>query len=606
MKKRLASILLSSTLLFLTASCGSNLSAQITFHDGDNVLGTLEGASGTKIADNADLKGKLDGFETKEGYSFRGWHQKSDFSDSSISVYYIPYINLDLYGNFLKKVTVTLKAGDGAFASGAKTTYSGIEGDQFESSFPTPTKANATFASWHYTDTSGADTVYDSKVFPSDDLTLTAVYSNWPTLSFVTNVPGYAIDPAIIEPGTAVPASLIDSTKLESRADYKFVGWYTDTAFTKVFDFTSMPSADTTIYAEFLQKQQITFTSLVSGFDDSSLTISAFPGDPIEAPDINPAVFFQDKKYFAGWYRDPADLTSKYSFVEMPSSSLALTAVWTSDPLISLYSDFNGTTAVFSTVDDKEPEGTIDLAGSIPTYDSDEYSFEGWYTLDESSNKVYLADQANYKVTEDPISIYAYFKPKFVLSVSYADAYGNPLTAAITDEADIHASQGDTAATYNDVYTKVAAYLDASYAAYSVTGTDPGYKIRAFVTALYTTKQMPVIYFPYEISAPTTIYALLAKKISFKCQYTKEGETVLSDIASLSGYQKDDITVNPVSQGTDGYYYVYGNKTDKLISKYDFNYAYDITDAAKTQFELPTVMPKENITLALTFIAKEP
>src|SRR5574344_147575 len=191
MKNRIAQALILFSLLPLFASCGgTDYTGSISFYDGETLLGTLTGKSGTLIEDDETLKNELAGYEVKTSYQFDSWHKSTDFSDAAVKVKAIPYSTLNLYGHFLKEVTVTLDANGGTFASGAVTSYSGVEGYELSADFPTPSKSKSSFEGWYVT---GSSEKLDGKFFfPAQDETLVANYTDWPTLTVVFNIPSMA------------------------------------------------------------------------------------------------------------------------------------------------------------------------------------------------------------------------------------------------------------------------------------------------------------------------------------------------------------------------------------------------------------------------------
>ena len=616
-KQTVLSLVIAASLLTVLASCqASTFNGKISFYDGTTLLGTLEGTSGTKIAEKEDLKTKLTGYETKTDFTFNGWHSKADFSDAVVPVNYIPYSDLVLYADFLKDVRITLSAGDGVFATGAKTVFEGVQGQEIPESFPTPSKDKAEFGGWFKAD----GTEYTSRYFPSDDLTLTAHYNAWPTLSFVTNVPGYEIASVQIKAGEKIPADLIDMSKLTKGTGFKFDAWYTDSAFKTQFNFESMPSASTTIYAKFLEKFTISFDTKVDGytlptigrFEGETIAAPAEDADGITAPVLDRSKFVQAGKFFNGWYTDITDLTTKFQFLTMPANNVSLTALWSDDPVINIYKVFSddATNKVFvKAFNTLIPGSQIDLSAEIPSLTaSQHYSFEGFASAVDGTTGIpttYLTNQKTYTVQEAGLDIYAYFILDYPLTIGFADPYGTALSLGASATTSIYAESGKNAASSTLVSSTAVSFLSST----AFTTESGAYKISRFVQGIDstdTTTYLKTVQFPLDVSTARTIYAIVAKKVTVVFKVFNDTTSAIDTLATVTGYQGEEISEKAITVGIDGYYYVFGNKTIYKEADYLFNYAYDETDTSSphVQYSLSTHWPKDNLSLVFRFIKK--
>lgn len=572
MKKKLSTLILASFMIASLSSCDL-LNAEyttegtISFYDGTSLLGSITGTAANEISDADQLI--IDSYKIKEDNIFDKWYSDSALT-SSISINYYPYQDLDVYAKFLTDVTITLDPGDGTFDEGAQTTFIGLQETEITEDFPTPSKDNSTFDYWYYMDAT-EEVKFETKFFPADDLTLYAKYSDWPYLSFVTNVPGYSIDPIQLEPGTEVPTEIINLTSLNSRSDYDFRGWYTDTAFTNRFNFDDMPDEDTTIYAKFLQEHSIFFVTNVTAYTIDP--IIGFEGDAIEAPDIDENNMIVTDKYFDGWYSDSAFAGDPYSFVEMPDSDLTLYAKWTTNPVITLY-DVDGTT-VLATLTDEEPGSTVDLTAYNPDHEHDDFLKWVENSGAEASD---IIDPYNYVVPDSDINLYVYYRTNYMLTIDFQDVDGNAL-AAISNYDEIWGSYS-----ISNPSSDVEAYL------FDETAID--YKVLDYYDASNNE-----INFPYAISSDETLTAVIATNVSI---YLKN--TVGTALGNVSGYQTEEVVTGNVTyvDETTNNYVVYGIDTTYSADLYTYNFAYLEGDSS-VQYVLSNKFPTTDITLVLVF-----
>jgi len=572
MKKKLSTLILASFMIASLSSCDL-LNAEyttegtISFYDGTSLLGSITGTAANEISDADQLI--IDSYKIKEDNIFDEWYSDSALT-LSISINYYPYQDLDVYAKFLTDVTITLDPGDGTFDEGAQTTFIGLQETEITEDFPTPSKDNSTFDYWYYMDAT-EEVKFETKFFPADDLTLYAKYSDWPYLSFVTNVPGYSIDPIQLEPGTEVPTEIINLTSLNSRSDYDFRGWYTDTAFTNRFNFDDMPDEDTTIYAKFLQEHSIFFVTNVTDYTIDP--IIGFEGDAIEAPDIDKNNMMVTDKYFDGWYSDSAFAGDPYSFVEMPDSDLTLYAKWTTNPVITLY-DVDGTT-VLATLTDEEAGSTVDLTAYNPDHEHDDFLKWVENSGAEASD---IIDPYNYVVPDSDINLYVYYRTNYMLTIDFQDVDGNAL-AAISNYDEIWGSYS-----ISNPSSDVEAYL------FDETAID--YKVLDYYDASNNE-----INFPYAISSDETLTAVIATNVSI---YLKN--TVGTALGNVSGYQTEEVVTGNVTyvDETTNNYVVYGIDTTYSADLYTYNFAYLEGDSS-VQYVLSNKFPTTDITLVLVF-----
>ncbi len=183
-----------------------------------------------------------------------------------------------------------------------------------------------------------------------------------------------------------------DPTKAEDENyTYEFAGWYTDQAYTHTFDFNTVITASTTLYAKWNSTAksvtpatyEITFNTN-GGNNISSQTVEegsnvTRPQDPTREDDDNYTY------EFINWYSD-SNLTNIYHFETEVYSSFTLYAKWKATPKVApepdkyiVTFDTNGGSSVVpvQVVDGgkvEEPTAPTKSATAAETY-----TFAGWY-----------------------------------------------------------------------------------------------------------------------------------------------------------------------------------------------------------------------------------
>ena len=131
--------------------------------------------------------------------------------------------------------------------------------------------------------------------------------------------------------GSAVSAQTVQSGKTATqpanptKSGYKFDGWYSDSALTKSFNFSTPITANTTLYAKWLQTYAVTFN--YNG--GSAVAKQTVENDKKAAKPANPT---KTDNEFVAWFSDEG-LTMPYNFTSEVSSNLTLYAKWQSNAL---------------------------------------------------------------------------------------------------------------------------------------------------------------------------------------------------------------------------------------------------------------------------------
>ncbi len=547
--KRIHKIII-APLSFLTItslfSCSPSTNKEVTikFFDGSNNVLTLTGISGTKIEQDSAIDKQIDAAEIKADHAFKGWFASQDFSTERIYFNYFPNESIDVYGKYAKYVHINLDAGEGSFESGAVTTYYGLPSDVIpHSAFPIPTKANHSFASWQ---NNGID--FDFKNgFPSSDITLTASYKIYPTLT--VNIDGKVVKSGLFAPESNIPSSFLEDVSLDKGEDYKFEGWYIEDTFKTRFNFESMPKTSTTIYANFVKKHSVSFVTNVEGYNIDPYY--EFEGTPIKAPNKNDGTldytkFKIDNKYFAGWYtkENPTyGVDKQYEFTTIPKEDIILYALWVNDPIITVKIKKDGVDYNTSTINNIAPNGIIDLN---PYYLNDEtLRLTKVIYLDASSNEIPIYNN-KYTVTEENITINIEYVSLNKLNITYYDPFGSALGLS---QDSTYASEGSYSISKAEVDEITSAKIGADKKVIN-----------------YTDSEDKNITFPYSINEAKTIKAIVGSAASVNVKEDVSSTSVIT----LNGFTGERINQEPVSISENNKFVIFGKETD--IVKNDEHY----------------------------------
>ncbi|WP_338118536.1 InlB B-repeat-containing protein [Paenibacillus qinlingensis] len=155
-----------------------------------------------------------------------------------------------------------------------------------------------------------------------------------------------------------------------TKNGYVFGGWYSDSALTIAYDFTTPVTADITLYAKWMNSYTVSFSS-----DGGTAVADQTVNEGAKA--TAPGAPTKEGFVFGGWYGD-SNLTTAYDFTTaVVTADITLYAKWTIDIKNSYTVSFvsNGGTAV---ADQTVDEGAVAAAPNAPTRVG--YTFNGWYS----------------------------------------------------------------------------------------------------------------------------------------------------------------------------------------------------------------------------------
>ncbi len=213
------------------------------------------------------------------------------------------------------------------------------EGDRVTVKFTIGTRSGFNFIGWQ--DNSG--TLYTpgsttSFTMGSSPVTLTAQWSDWPTVTYDDNVASEEITMPAREPCRAGDSYTVQFVATDIRTGYDFVGWkdgsgtlYSPTGTTSF----TMPVTNVTLYAQWRKLPVVKYDDNVAAETITMPAETAFhPGDSVTvqfvATDIRTGYDFTGWKDSSGTLYTPTG-TSTFT---MPDTDVTLSAQWTKLPVV--------------------------------------------------------------------------------------------------------------------------------------------------------------------------------------------------------------------------------------------------------------------------------
>lgn len=260
---------------------------------------------------------------TRSGYVFVGW-----FTAESGGTFigkggasYTPSGNITLYAQWGKVSTVTYNANGGT----CSVTTDTFTGDAIV--LPSATKVGMAHIGW-YTAPEGGERVgaAGESYVPTGDITLYAQWATPPTVTYNANG-GSCPETSATYTDTAL------TLPTPTRSGYRFTGWYTaasggikagdaDAAYT--------PSADITLYAQWIQQYTVTYNANGGSVSPTSATCDA--GESVKLPTPT-----KTSNSFNGWYTASSGGTKvgAAGASYKPEASITLYAQWTKDSCVA-------------------------------------------------------------------------------------------------------------------------------------------------------------------------------------------------------------------------------------------------------------------------------
>ena len=291
----------------------------------------------------------IDDETAKTTYTFDGWWTTSNFQEGTQFISStMPKRDYTLYAKWIAS-PIYYRTIDFVSASGHSVNSIKLLAGATLPTLPTITenwivddgitKNTKTFAGWYLDEE--FTTPFNATSMPDQN---TTVYAKWNdnieyyrTISFVS-ASGHSVESINLLEGETLPTlPTINETWIVDDGITKntktFAGWYLDEEFTTPFIETSMPTADTTLYAKWNDSIEYYRTiNFVSYDKNTSLaSITKLVGEPIEInPLISKVETVDGLEYiynFDAWYVDE-QFTTKFESAFMPTEDTTLYAKW--------------------------------------------------------------------------------------------------------------------------------------------------------------------------------------------------------------------------------------------------------------------------------------
>ena len=280
---------------------------------------SFETYGGTEVSSQTVLKGekiKRPADPTRgEDEAFAGWFTDDactipfDFGNAvtSTMILYAKWESADMPDDGKTQFQVTFKTDGGQFADGNQVRVETVPNGGTVTSFDNPTKEGYTFTGW-WIDSNNA---YDFTMPITNNITVTAKWTkNAPDplttylVEFVENGGSPVGDQTVIAGEKAIVPDV------PTRADYKFIGWYSDEGLTEEFNFATPITRDITLYAKWKCEVEYTVTFETNRGVPQIEPQIVGKNEYAKAP-VDPQL---GGKRFAGWYTDNGSWTDNWVF----------------------------------------------------------------------------------------------------------------------------------------------------------------------------------------------------------------------------------------------------------------------------------------------------
>lgn len=184
---------------------------------------------------------------TKEGYTFDNWYTSADYT----SIFYFNNLitgDTTVYAKWdaIPGVTHTVSFNThGGSSVASQTVEDGAKATRPSSA---PTKSGYTFDDWY---TSAEFTTKFN--FNTAIIADTIIHANWTAVAVPYTVTFYDMSGGTISTQTVNSGSTATRPADPTMTGYTFDNWYADSTFTTVFNFSTAITADTSVYAKFVE-----------------------------------------------------------------------------------------------------------------------------------------------------------------------------------------------------------------------------------------------------------------------------------------------------------------------------------------------------------------
>ena len=332
----------------------------VTFETG---VGATTVAPVTNVAHGSTIQAPS--HPSKAGYTFDKWVKIVNGSEVPF-VFGTDLITADttLYAKWKIKVfKVTFYTDDGE-----ESYLENIEWNSTISAPVDPVKTGYTFGGWYKNSDYTVSFNFANDVIKED----TTLYARW-----TINVYNVVFD---TDGGSVIADQNIEYNKKASKPypdpskdGHTFLGWYKDSACTAEYDFNTLITDDTTIYAKWeINTYLVTFESNGAAFIPSQEV-------KYEGYVTEPAQPSKDGYIFKGWYIDDQFIT-EFDFATPVIGGITLYAKWELKPV-----EYVTVTFVTNCANTIEPDDKVVKGSKIsqPVVENQGYTLVGWYTTED-------------------------------------------------------------------------------------------------------------------------------------------------------------------------------------------------------------------------------
>ncbi|MCL2392699.1 MAG: InlB B-repeat-containing protein [Oscillospiraceae bacterium] len=326
---------------------------------------------------------------TLPGYTFQGWYtQPQSMGGSSVTTYsVIPPMDTTVYAWWTPNpsITVTFDAGNGTPTGDMAIVTTGYTYAAALAAVTEPTLSGYFFQGWFTEPTGGIQVLDTTIVTATADHTLYAYWTAIPTvtITFAANdgTSAEQVVPGVVPGNTyADPlASIITPTQI----GFIFNGWFTaTTSGTEITASDTIPTIDTTLYAQWTPRPPITVTFNAGSGTPPTQTATVTTGgtyatamSELIQPTL-PGFLFQ------GWFTaSSGGVQVLYTTVVTATTDQTLYAHWTPNPTITITFNANSGAPALQVVPGRVSGNTFEATlAALTTPTQDGFVFRGWFT----------------------------------------------------------------------------------------------------------------------------------------------------------------------------------------------------------------------------------
>ena len=243
----------------------------------------------------------------KEGFVLEGWYADEGFTIPFVFPHVIVR-NTTAYAKMVEPRPVTFVTGEGS-AVAPITVARGTAVEKPKD----PTRDGYFFDGWYLTDPAE---LYDFSTLVDENITLNAKWTAKKTVTF-NSKGGSAVEAQVVREGSKATKPATDP----ENEPLMFAGWYVDEEYSAAYDFSTVVSADITLYAKWVEARTITFDYNYAGAPANKEVKFAYEGKATAPVAGNPGY------YLDGWYTAQGDKVDFETYTVTADETL--TAHWT-------------------------------------------------------------------------------------------------------------------------------------------------------------------------------------------------------------------------------------------------------------------------------------